>query len=88
MDILKPQEIYIKEGINSSGEYELNITGMRISTPWYMVRKADRWYLILDRYEGILGKKESEEEARAFAYKRALGRIDVFIGTYNGERKP
>jgi len=88
MDIVELKDIQLREGRNLAQEYVVYTIGIRNGGPRYTVRKVDGLYIILDRLGGTIGKKESEEEARDFAYKRALGFLDVLMRTYKGEEKP
>jgi len=81
------QEIHLKEWVNSSGEYEVYTTGLPAGLK-YTVKKEGKLYIILNRLGDAREEKENEEEARNFAYQRALGFLDMFERNYKGEEKP
>ena len=86
MDIVKSKEIRLRERTNSSGEYEVYTTGLPNGLR-YTVKKEGKLYIILNNLGDACEEKENEEEARAFAYKRALGFLDMFERNYKGEEK-
>ena len=79
-------EIRIKDRTNVDGEYEVYTTGLHNGLK-YTVKKEGKLYIILNNLGDAYEEKENEEEARAFAYKRALGFLDMFKKNYKGEEK-